>query len=1028
MSRYFRFTGKLFIAVTLLFITQGALAQTVGGPPPPGAFVGYVHDQIVVELTDAGASQVRAGGPSANALAQVPEFAHAVRQAQVTQSVREFPTAGATSTRAVDRRLARMYSVRFNGNLEAALRVFSNHPLVRHAEPIGIHTVSAVPNDTYFANPPASFQYDQWHYRTPYGIDAETAWGTETGDPNVVAAVLDTGVRYWHRDLGGPNAPWGPDTPKTNGNIWVNGAETPGNGSDDDGNGYVDDTVGYDFVSDTTAFLTSCIDADCSGSDNDPSDGDGHGTHLAGTIAAITNNARAVAGVAGGFSDGTTSGAGNGVKVMPLRIGWHALYQGQETGVLRMDYAAQAMWYVATMVDHGVNVAAVNCSWTSSNSGGIDAAVDALLARDVMVIHAAGNANANDPGYLGNKAGVMNVGATDVNGDVASFSNFGSWIDLAAPGVDIISTFADPDDPTNDYVAVLSGTSMSTPHAVGVAALLESYNPALTGADKFALMVNTTIPHFGTKYVGSGILNANNALNAASSACGVTADFTADATRGAAPFTVSFTNGTMGSATSYAWDFGDGNGSNETSPSHTYEAPGTYTVMLTAFSVDCSDNEVKAGYITVPATPAADFNASSTSGSAPLTVQFTDTSTEMPTAWSWDFGDGGSSVLENPTHTYDMPGTYSVSLTVTNEAGSDTVTKTDLIQVNEAPAGSRADAQSDLPVSGTVAGDYTDTFVSDDSYEVLTEVETNGNPAKRRSRLDHRWVFTVAGGSSVGLVVEAHRDANTDADDFAFEYSTDNSSFTRVFTVNSGADQMYAAVLPSSLSGIVYVRVVDTDNTQGNRSLDSIFVDEMYIESSGNVNNPPQLTVTSPNNGATFSSGQTVSLSATASDTEDGDLSAWVEWTSDKDGFLGTGANVSTTLSDGAHTITASVTDSGGLPGGDSVGVTVGSVPTLIVLVVTDKASYVNNETALISVVVSDGVGLAPGVPVHVDLTTAKGRILTGDATTDFLGNAVFTYQVNSKRDGVGTYGVQVTASAPGYNDGVVTTTFEVTQ
>lgn len=409
------------------------------------------------------------------------------------------------------------------GTLEQAMEAYRNHPFVQQAEPIGIHTVYLEANDPYYQDSPnPDFPFDQWHYWDSNGIRANQAWDIETGDPNVVVAVLDTGVRYFHLDLGGDNLPWGPDNPATNGNIWINPAETPGNGLDDDGNGYIDDTIGWDFVSSAGGPGVKCLDQDCSGVDNDPDDGHGHGTHVAGTVAAITNNARAVAGVAGGFSNGNNSDPGNGVKIMALRIGYRARVQGIITGIVRMDWAAEAMTYVADLADandpNRVNVAAINSSWGSSNTGGIDAAVDNLLAHDVMIIHAAGNSDANSPGYLGAKDGVMNVAATNINAQGASFTNYGFWVDVAAPGVDIVSTYANPDDPdpNNHYVAVMSGTSMSAPHACGVAALLESADPTLSGPEKFAIMVdaNNTNSYNDSRNLGSGILDAQKALQA----------------------------------------------------------------------------------------------------------------------------------------------------------------------------------------------------------------------------------------------------------------------------------------------------------------------------------------------------------------------------------------------------------------------------------------------------------------------------------------------------------------------------------
>lgn len=1023
-----RFTSASLLFA--LFFAAIAAAQqpaiSVDGVPS-GQFIGYVQDEIVVELTAQGAQAASQGGPSANALARMPEFAQASAQSQMTGSQRQFPNVAPNAAEPADQRLARMHKIQFRGNLDAAISAFSNHPLVARAEPIGIHAVSATPNDTYYDDPPQAFPYDQWHYRAAFGVNAAAAWDTETGDPSVVVAVLDSGVRYWHTDLGGPNAQWAPNSPKTNGNIWVNPLETPGNGVDDDVNGFVDDTIGYDFVATTNDAGQTCIDADCSGIDNNPSDWNGHGTHVAGTIAAITNNARSVAGVAGGFSNGTTAGAGNGVKILPLRIGWHANYLGQVTGIVRMDYAAQAMQYVAGLVDDGVNVTAINCSWGSSNSGGIDAAVNALLARDVMIMHAAGNSNANSPGYLGDKAGVMNVGATDVNGNVASFSNFGTWVDLAAPGVDIISTYHNPSDPSADYVAVLDGTSMSSPHAAGVAALLESFNPALTGPDKFALMVDTAIPYSGTKDVGSGIVNAYAALLAAPSSCSVTADFDADTTSLCGAGTVNFTNLSTGPATGYSWDFGDGGSSTAVNPSHAYVAPGTYTVALTVSSAGCADSETKVGYITVGGAPTADFDANPISGNAPLNVHFTDQSSGSPTAWSWDFGDGGSSVLQHPSHVYSEPGVYTVSLMATNSCGNDSTTQVDLVVVDEAPTSARIYASSDLQVEGQVLGSYQQTFASDNNRQSITEVSTGGNPARRRSSLEHRWTFSIpAAAPAAALTVEASRTNNSEGDNFRFEYSPNGTSFVPLLTVASSTEQVYTADMPDVPAGTVYIRVVDTDNTQGRSAADTVSIDEMYIETSQTVNNAPTVSITSPSDGDSFASGANVALAASANDTEEGNLSAAIEWTSSIDGFLGTGANLNVALSDGAHTITADVQDSTGLSGSDSVAITVGTPGELVVVVITDQPSYPDRSTVLISVVVSDGVNLLPGANVAVEVLTPKGRTLTGSNTTDALGSALFSLTINAKRDGYGTYLVNVTATAPGFNPGAASTTFEV--
>ncbi len=679
------------LMLLLIMMSSVALAENTVQRPHETlpSFLGYVEDEFIVVLSTEARRRVtvtqgQGGRPQVN----LPSIDALMNQQGVQRFHRQFPTAKAQTATSKFVDLTGHYKVLLKPgrNLGVALKAFQGNPHVDHVEKIGIHTLNLTPNDPYYENSPnPSFPFDQWHYRGPYGIEADSAWDSETGDSSVLVGILDSGTRYFHRDLGGDSAPWGPDAPFAGGNIFINPGETPGNSTDDDGNGYVDDTIGWDFVSSAGGAGVSCIDQDCSGADNDPDDFNGHGTHTSGTVGAITNNNVFVAGIAGG------SGSGNGVKVVPLRIGYHARVFFQITGVVRMDWAAEAMHYIADLVDAGHNVAAVNCSWGSSDSGGLSAAVDNLLAHDVMVIAAAGNSNSSSANFLGSKAGVMNVAATDVNGNGASFTNYGSWVDVAAPGVDIVSTYRNPDDsdPNAHYIASMSGTSMSAPHACGIAALLESCDPSLTQSDKFNLIVQNTTQYFDNRDLGSGIANADLALSAAGCgiACDITPDFSAAPTSGIAPLDVTFTDLSTGSGiTSWSWDFGDDNTSSAQNPQHTYTAAGTYTVSLTVFNSDCDKTETKTAYVTVSEAPTADFTSDGTSGDAPLTVAFTDQSSGTPTSWAWNFGDGGTSTAQNPQHTYTAPGNYTVSLTANNGAGSDTMTKMDYISVSQAPA------------------------------------------------------------------------------------------------------------------------------------------------------------------------------------------------------------------------------------------------------------------------------------------------------------------------------------------------------
>ena len=168
------------------------------------------------------------------------------------------------------------------------------------------------------------------------------------------------------------------------------------------------------------------------------------------------------------------------------------------------------------------------------------------------------------------------------------------------------------------------------------------------------------------------------------------ADFTTDPTSGEAPLTVNFTDQSANNPTSWQWDFGDEGTSTEQNPAHIYNNAGTYTVSFTVTNEYGTDTETKTDYVVVnetDSTPVADFTANPTSGTAPLTVNFTDQSTNNPTSWQWNFGDGRTSTEQNPAHIYNSAGTRTVSLTVTNEYGTDTETKNNYIYVESGEGG-----------------------------------------------------------------------------------------------------------------------------------------------------------------------------------------------------------------------------------------------------------------------------------------------------------------------------------------------------
>lgn len=336
----------------------------------------------------------------------------------------------------------------------------------------------------------------QWHYNntgqaggTPGSdISLFEAWGIETGSSNVIVAVTDGGAQVNHPDLAA--------------NMWVNVDEVPGNGVDDDNNGYVDDINGYGFGDDTGTIA--------------PSD---HGTHTSGTIAAVTNNGVGVAGVAGG------SGVGDGVRVMSLAaFGATANGGFEDTYVYGADNGAvisQNSWgYVDP--DAFDQVVLDGIDYFIAEAGRDENGNQVGPMNGGIVIFAAGNDNQNQNWYPGFYAPTLAVSGLNNQDKKAWYSNFGAWVDIAAPGGE---TFVDNDPKgvlstvSGGGYAFFQGTSMACPHVSGVAALLISKfgGPGLTPQvvrqrlTQFVDPIDQLNPNFAG-LLGSGRLNALSAL------------------------------------------------------------------------------------------------------------------------------------------------------------------------------------------------------------------------------------------------------------------------------------------------------------------------------------------------------------------------------------------------------------------------------------------------------------------------------------------------------------------------------------
>jgi subtilisin family serine protease len=313
----------------------------------------------------------------------------------------------------------------------AVARVLRKRSEVRYAEPNYFRYLDAVPNDPRFGEMYGLDNNGQTGGVPDADIDAPEAWDIATGSDDVVVAVLDSGLDLAHPDLVD--------------NLYTNPGEVAGNGIDDDANGFVDDVHGWDFRQD----------------DNDPSDPTtlcvSHGTHTAGTVGAVGNNGIGVTGVA------------QQVRIMPLRVFYPVLLlcSAQDADII------DAIGYMALM-----RVPISNNSWGGASPS--QALQDAISRTRMLFVVSAGNDGSNNdttPSYpasftLGN---ILAVAATTDTDGLASYSNYGvQSVDLAAPGSDILSTIRE------GAYGLLSGTSMSSPHVAGAAAVLLGHDPTLT--------------------------------------------------------------------------------------------------------------------------------------------------------------------------------------------------------------------------------------------------------------------------------------------------------------------------------------------------------------------------------------------------------------------------------------------------------------------------------------------------------------------------------------------------------------------
>ena len=364
-----------------------------------------------------------------------------------------------------------------------------------------------------------------------------------------------------------------------------------------------------------------------------------------------------------------------------------------------------------------------------------------------------------------------------------------------------------------------------------------------------------------------------------------TCSLTASPSSGEAPLTTTFymnASDPDGYITSWELDVDNdgiaeygGNGNPPATQQHTYTEPGDYTAKLTVW-----DDDGATGYdttlITVtqpntppnkPTDPDPPNGATDVSLNPTLSVYVYD-----PDGDTMDvsFYDGSGNLIGTDTNVasgsrasvtwsnLDTSTTYYWYAVADDGKGGTNTSDTWYFTTTSSLPPEKFYATQDISVSnGGITGDYTYTHETDDQYEAITETTSKGKPSSRYSYLEHKWTIDVTGGySSYVFYLEAYHTSNGEGDDFIFAYSTDDVNYVDMLTVTKTVDDntYQTFVLPDTISGTIYIRVIDKDRTAGNTATDTIYIDHMYIEASGvpPPNTPPNKpTDPDPPNGAT---------------------------------------------------------------------------------------------------------------------------------------------------------------------------------
>lgn len=471
-SNFFMQIRTLYLFILFLAGFSVSFAQGLQ-PVMPGALIVKLKDQKIQAKTINGspAAAFRSFGVSLEETVWKPEFDQ--KLSQVKQKRKSANPAGLTLEGL--RRTYRAEILDSRDPYEVAAQL-SKLPYVEYAEPVYLNSTQALPNDS-LVNKGGHAYFD--HMGFPQAFDITT------GSSDVIIAIVDSGVDYTHPDL--------------DGKLWRNEAEISGNGIDDDNNGFIDDVIGWDFWNSGLTFATIEQDNDPIGSGSD------HGTHVAGSAAAETNNGSGIA------------GTGYNCRYMAIKAGGipnDPATPADESRSIGFGYDG-----ILYAIQNGADV--INNSWSGPSPSLFGRDVIKFASEsDVVVVCAASNDGVDQYAYPASFPGAFSVAALgdgpNPNGRTrASFSNYNWAVDVAASGVSILSTVFSS---ASNIYGVKSGTSMASPIVAGLAGLVRSRFPEMN-AEQVVTQIrasSTNIDAVNSSSVagklGNGVINAAKAV------------------------------------------------------------------------------------------------------------------------------------------------------------------------------------------------------------------------------------------------------------------------------------------------------------------------------------------------------------------------------------------------------------------------------------------------------------------------------------------------------------------------------------